>query len=60
MCMPMSRNNRSWTCSGWEDTMDLKYHVDWYTTYLEFGGAIMLDLHFKKKMNVYSSSVRWH
>ena len=25
MCMPMSRKDRSWTCNGWEDTIELKY-----------------------------------
>jgi hypothetical protein len=47
MYMPMSRNDRSWMCNGWEDTMELKYDGNWYTTYHEFGGAVMLDLHFK-------------
>jgi hypothetical protein len=27
--------------------MQLKYGGDWYTTYFEFGGVVMLDLHFK-------------
>jgi hypothetical protein len=31
------------------DTMELKYARDWYTTYLEYGGAVMLDLYFKQE-----------
>ena len=28
--------------------MELKYDGKWYTTYLAYGGAIILDLHFKQ------------